>query len=197
MIKKINNFFSIKNKFNKPFYLNLNKIIQDLRDINQKHEYLFARITFETKSIPPRLKFGLNIGYLNNSELNLPSNVCFNAIIPDNFTLYKKGTFKWAPIINKKNSKIIISNMSNLKKGFRSAKLIFKFWREQDNKFIKQNLQLKDNGSYCFELNKNIIIKNFLNKKTGWITIESDNPYINGYYFEDNGTNVIGADHLF
>lgn len=197
LIKKINNFFSIKNKFIKPFYLNINKIIQDLVDINHKYEYLFARITFETKSIPPRLKFGLNIGYLSNVQLNLPSNVCFNAIIPDNFTLYKKGTFKWAPIINKKNSKIIISNMSNLKKRFRSAKLILKFWREQDNKFIKKSLKLKDNGSYCFELNKNIIIKNFLNKKTGWITIESDNPYINGYYFEDNGNGVIGADHFF
>jgi|LakMenE18May11ns_1017448.scaffolds.fasta_scaffold9897306_2 hypothetical protein len=199
LLRKIDNFFCIKKKFNKPYYLNINKFVKSLSIPckRKEHKYLFARITFDTRTIPPRLKFGLNIGYNLNKRSNLPSNVCFNAMVPDEFTVRKKGTFKWAPIINKSDSKIIISNMSNLKNGFRKAKLILKFWREKDSKFIKKILKLKDNASFCFELNNNKVIKNFLNKKTGWITIESDNPYVNGYYFEDNGSNAIGADHFF
>jgi len=199
LLKKVNNFFSIKKKFNKPYYLNINNLVQNLFYLNKrkKDKYLFAKITFDTQTIPPRLKFGLNVSYNSNSRFNLPSNVCFNAMVPDKFTASKKGTFKWALILNKTDSKILISNMSNLKKKFKKAKLILKFWRERDNKFIKKVLKLKDNGSFCFELNNNKIIKKFLNRKTGWVTIQSDNPYVNGYYFEDNGVNAIGADHFF
>lgn len=195
LIKKKKNFFNIQKKMKLPHYINLNEIVQDV--CLKKNKYYFSRVTFDTDCIPPRLKFGLNISYQNNSKSNLSSNVCFNAMVPDNFTILKTGTFKWAPIINKANSKFIISNISNLKKGFKKANLILKFWREDDSKFIKRVIKLNDNASYCFDLNNDKLIKKFLKQKTGWVTIVSDNPYINGFYFEENKKNNIGADHFF
>ena len=195
LVKKKIKFYNIDKKMNFPDYINLNEIISDL-SIN-KNKYYFARVTFNTESIPPRLKLGLNISYKNTSLTNLSSNVCFNAMVPDNTTILKTGTFKWAPIINKKNSKFIIFNMSNLKKGFKKANLTIKFWREDDSNYIKRLIKLNDNGSFCFELNNDNVIKKFLKKKTGWITISSDNPFINGFYFEENNKNNIGADHFF
>ena len=38
---------------------------------------------------PSRLKFGLNI--LNNKKNSLPTNICFNGIIPNKTFLKKKG----------------------------------------------------------------------------------------------------------
>ena len=74
----------------------------------------------------------------------------------------KKETFRWFPIINKRNSQFIISNISPVKKGFRSSNIILKFWREKDNRFVKKKITIRDNGFYWFKLNKNKTIKSFL-----------------------------------
>ena len=37
----------------------------------------------------------------------------------------------------------------------------------------------------------------FLENSIGWITIESSNPFISGYYITDFGNGVIGGDHIF
>ena len=39
--------------------------------------------------------------------------------------------------------------------------------------------------------------KNFLKNKTGWVTIQSDNPFVNGWYVEKSNAGFIGADHFF
>ena len=145
--------------------------------------------------MPSRLKFGYNI--CNKNKYNFPSNVCFNAVVPNQSILKKKTTFKWAPIINKQDSKIIITNFSTLKSKFKKAKVELKFWREKDCKFLKKNITLNDNGSYWLELNKNLKIKKFLNKKSGWITIFGDSPFLSGFTVEDSNNGVIGADHVF
>ena len=111
--------------------------------------------------------------------------------------LSKKKTFKWAPIINKRDSKIIITNFSTLKSKFRNAKVELKFWREKDCKFLKKNIVLNNNGSYWFDLNKNLQIKNFLDKKSGWITIFGNSPFLSGFTVEDSKQGIIGADHVF
>ena len=46
-------------------------------------------------------------------------------------------------------------------------------------------------------LSNKIKIKKFLDKKTGWITINSDNPFVNGWYLEISKKGSVGADHLF
>ena len=63
--------------------------------------------------------------------------------------------------------------------------------------FIKKIL-LKDNGNYFFDLNKHSRIRNFLGKNVpGWVTVQSDNPFVNGWYLEISKNGSIGADHLF
>ena len=36
-----------------------------------------------------------------------------------------------------------------------------------------------------------------MNNKTGWVTIQSDNPFVDGWYFNFGKNGVVGADHLF
>ena len=144
---------------------------------------------------PARLKFGYNIS--NKNKFNFPSNVCFNAVVPNMSMLNKKRTFKWAPIINKKDSKIIVTNFSTLRKNFKNANVEIRFWREKDNKFISKKLIINDNGSYWFELNKEKKVKNFLKNKSGWITITGDSPFLSGFTVEDSKTGILGADHVF
>lgn len=192
---EVKNSLIIRKNFEKPHYLNINLILEkNSIFLNQKENY-YVKIIVNSKKVPSRLKFGYNI--CNKNKYNFPSNVCFNAVVPNQSILKKKTTFKWAPIINKQDSKIIITNFSTLKSKFKKAKVELKFWREKDCKFLKKNITLNDNGSYWFELNKNLKIKKFLNKKSGWITIFGDSPFLSGFTVEDSNNGVIGADHVF
>ncbi len=79
----------------------------------------------------------------------------------------------------------------------KDAKINLKFWNEYGDKCIEKNFILKGNASLWFDLNKEKKIKKFLNKKSGWVTAQCDNPNVNGWYFEIMKNNSIGADHLF
>lgn len=195
MVKEIKNSLIINKNFEKPYYLNINSVLEK-KSIHLNHkENFYIKIIVNSKKVPSRLKFGYNI--CNKNKYNFPSNVCFNAVVPNQSVLSKKKTFKWAPIINKRDSKIIITNFSTLKSKFRNANVELKFWREKDCKFIKKNIVLNNNGSYWFDLNKNLKIKNFLDKKSGWITIFGNSPFISGFTVEDSKQGIIGADHVF
>ena len=43
----------------------------------------------------------------------------------------------------------------------------------------------------------NIKLRNFLKSATGWVTIKSDNPFVNGWYVEKSKIGFVGADHFF
>ena len=157
-LNELKNVFKISKNFKKPFYLNINNVIEKNNImLNEKINY-YIKIVVDSKMTPARLKFGYNIS--NKNKFNFPSNVCFNAVVP-NMSMLNKRTFKWAPIINKKDSKIIVTNFSTLRKNFKNANVEIKFWREKDNKFISKKLIINDNGSYWFELNKEKKVKNF------------------------------------
>ena len=98
--------------------------------------------------VPTRLKFGLNLGY--KSKYDVPSNICFNAHVPNLKVLTKPGTFKWAPLLNKYDSNITISNTSNLKSQNKKANVTLNFWNEINNKCIKKKIVINNNGSYWF-----------------------------------------------
>tara|TARA_B100001248_G_scaffold174092_1_gene132020 strand:+ start:6969 stop:8540 length:1572 start_codon:yes stop_codon:yes gene_type:complete len=194
-LNELKNVFKISKNFKKPFYLNINNVIEKNNImLNEKINY-YIKIVVDSKMTPARLKFGYNIS--NKNKFNFPSNVCFNAVVPNMSMLNKKRTFKWAPIINKKDSKIIVTNFSTLRKNFKNANVEIKFWREKDNKFISKKLIINDNGSYWFELNKEKKVKNFLKNKSGWITITGDSPFLSGFTVEDSKTGILGADHVF
>ena len=100
-------------------------------------------------------------------------------------------------LLNNKNSSIILANFSYAKKGFKKSIVIVKFWREKDEKFLEKRLLINDNGSHYLDINKDKKIKSFLGKETCWATFDSNNPFLNGYYLEDMGSGIVGADHLF
>ena len=195
-IKKIKSVLKIIKKIENPIYLNIKEILKIKKvKLNFKKNYLIKIIVDGQGKVPTRLKFGLNLGFKN--EYDVPSNICFNAHVPNIKVLSKPGTFKWAPLLNKYNSLFTITNTSNLKIKNKKANIILNFWNENNNKCLKKKIIIKDNGSYWFDLNKQEKIKKFLMNKTGWVTIKSDNPFVNGWYIEKSSAGFIGADHFF
>lgn len=198
LLGEILNFFKVKKSFQKPHYINLNEVIKKNNINLEEKSNFFCRIYTTSKNkILTRLKFGLNFGSINKNEDSLTSNICFNVNVPFENFYKKKNTFRWGLLKNNYDSQIIISNLGFLKKDFKKANLIIKFWNSYDNKYIQKKIVILDRGSYFFCLNRNKKIKRFLNKKPGWMTIQSDNPFINGWYLEISKNGSIGADHLF
>ena len=193
-IERVENIIIIKKKLIFPIYLNIKNYLN--KKILNNENFLFAKILINGKGkLPSRLKFGLNIGKPN--KYDVPSNICFNAQVPNKEIFNKRGTFKWCPILNHKKSSVVLSNFSLAKKGFKKSIVDIKFWRERDNKFFEKKIIINDNGNYFIDINKNKKIKRFLGKETCWVTFNSDNPFLSGYYLEDLNTGIMGADHLF
>ena len=195
-IKSFRSLLNINSKIKKPVYLNIKDILKKKGiNTNQDKNYLVKLMIDGKGKVPTRLKFGLNIGL--KKKYDIPTNICFNAHVPNEKILTKPGTFKWCPILNKFNSTVVISNTSNLKTKFRKAVIKMNFWNEFNNHKIQKKIVLNDNGVYLFDLKKNNKIKEFLKKGTGWLTIQSDNPFVNGWYFETSTDGFVGGDHLF
>ena len=197
-IGKINNFQTINESFKFIKHLNINNIINSNMIKLKKNMNYFCRIyiSYENK-ILTRLKFGLNIGNIKDDKETFDSNICFNAHVPIRSFENKKKTFKWGLLLNKNNSKVLISNLSFLKTKHKEANLNLKFWNNYNNEFINKKVIIPKNGNYFFNLNKQKKIKDFLRKRSGWVTIESDNPFINGWYMDISKNGSVGADHLF
>jgi hypothetical protein len=163
--------------------------------INKNKKYL-AKIIISSKGlIPSRLKFGINFG--SPYKIDIPTNICFGATNVNFNILNKPKTFKWTPIINKKKSYFVITNGSFVKNGFKKAKIKLSFWNEKSSKPLYKKITIQDNGIYWFNLHKDKRIKKLLFSKSGWATIESDNPFINGFYFEDMKKGILSGDHVF
>ncbi|QHQ36743.1 hypothetical protein [Algicella marina] len=145
--------------------------------------------------VPARLKFGLNIGH--PAARDLASNVCFNAKVPNLKLLDKPGTFKWAPILNKGGSAMMFSNLSPVVGGFREANVTPNVWRESDCVPLERKIIIPDNGCYWLNASADPEIAEWLQGGTGWVTAQSDKPFLDGYYTEDRGFGIVGADHLF
>ncbi len=196
LISYIKKIYSIKNRFNKPTYLNIDNILKKNKvELKRDKKYFCKIITQNDNKILTRLKFGLNIGGTNSKSI--PSNICFNAHVPNEKILLKPSTFKWGLLQNRNNSILAISNMSFLKKKYKNANIILKFWNSNDTFYLSKKIKINDNGSYWFSLTHEKKIKKFLKNKSGWVTIQSDNPFVTGWYFEISKNNSVGADHLF
>lgn len=188
--------FQFLKKINKKIiYINLNKHFEYL-NLNKRESY-FVRVIVNANSKPlTRFKVGLNIG-LQKKKLNIPTNICFNSILPDKNIVNKQGTFKWAPILDVEKSLICLSNINYFRKDFKDAKVIMKIWSQNNSKFLIKKISIKDNGNRFISFKKNLKVKKFLNEKSGWITFQCDNPFVNGFYFENQNNGFIGGDHLF
>ena len=78
------------------------------------------------------MKFGLNF-HKPTSDTNLPSNICFNANVPNEKLLLKSGTFRWCTIFDAFQKFIYITH--HLSSGFNDAEIFIEVYREMDGKF--------------------------------------------------------------
>lgn len=143
--------------------------------------------------IPTRVKFGLNVGYLNQ----LPCNICFAPQLGNPNILLKKSTFKWAPILNSNRSVISLTNSSSLKVYQQSAEVELNFYREHDGESLSRSILIPPFGIYHLDVEQDLELKQFLGDSSGWMTAFSENPNLYGWYFDFSKEGFVGADHLF
>ena len=193
MIHRFNDIKMIKSSDSKFIKIKFNKIIEeenlDKNLISSAH--IITR--FIDSKIPSRIKFGLNVG-VKNFKSKIPCNICFNTKVGNPKIDSKPGSFHWAPIFTE-NSVLTISNFSPKKNYSRDAKIELSFFRKKDSEFFTQELILNANSE--FRLTPHNKLKNFLSKDDGWVTIKSDNPYIQGFYFKFNSSGSVAGDHFF
>jgi len=193
-IHYLKSYLRINSNDSKLFKIDFNHLIENLKINN--HEIKSAHIIseFENK-IPSRLKFGLNVGQVNMKS-KIPCNICFNSKLGNPFIEKKPGSFHWCPIFNNKNAVVSIANFSPKKNYTKSANIVFKFYNNNSLKLEKEitlqpNSEFRINTTTIPELNK--IIEN----EAIWVTIEANNPNIQGYYFNFHKSGSVAGDHFF
>jgi hypothetical protein len=183
----------ITKKFNNILTLNFNKIFEKTK-IKNNQSY-FIRLSLENdKGLPTRFKVGYNLSFNTNKP---STNICFNAVIPNKFILEKKSTFKWCAIINANTSIICLSNINYIRDKIINANIKMSVWSDVENKRIVRNIKILNNGNLYIDFKKDMEIKKFLKTKTGWVTFESDSPFLNGFYFDIKDQMSVAGDHLF
>ena len=106
----------------------------------------------------------------------------------------KPGSFHWSPIFLKKSSAITIGNFSPKKNYKQNANIEINFYRKEDSLHVSKNISLKPFEEFRIIPDKKLI--DFL-KDDGWITLKSDNPNIQGFYFNFHPSGAVAGDHFF
>jgi len=192
-IHRFNDLMIIKSRDSKLVKIHFNKLVDDLNLDKTLISSAHIITKFLGSRIPSRIKFGLNVG-VKQSKSKLPCNVCFNSKIGNPEIDSKPGSFHWAPVFTH-NSIITISNSSPKKQYSRDASIELKFYRKNDSETFSREIKLKAFSEYRLELDDNL--KNFLQGDDGWVTIKSDNPYIQGFYFVFHSSGSVASDHFF
>ena len=191
-IHRLDNFMTIKSGDSKLIKIQFKKIICDLNLDPNSVSSAHVITNFLNSKIPSRIKFGLNVG-VEGSKSKLPCNICFNAKMGNPKIDSKPGSFHWAPVFIK-NSLITISNSSPKKNYSKEVTATLTFYRKEDSLTISKEIKLQPFSE--FRLTVDDELKIFL-KEDGWVTIKSDNPYIEGYYFIFHSSGSVAGDHFF
>ena len=147
-------------------------------------------------STPARMKFGLNFCKPSGKK-NLPSNICFNAELPNVKFLKKPGTFRWCAIFDAPTQKIYLHNTSFVKEGFKEAQIEVEVCRSKDNEKFKWSITIPYNGTRELLFDHSDAITEFLDDSVGWVTFSCSSPFIYGYYITNRNEGVVGADHIY
>lgn len=190
-IHTLDDFLLVKSEESKLVKINFKKLINEL-NVNNSISSAHVITKFLNSNIPSRIKFGLNVG-IENSKSKLPCNICFNTKIGNPNLDSKPGSFHWAPIFVK-NSVITIANSSPKKNYEKDAIVELEFFRKEDCESISREIKLKPFSEFRLILDDEL--KSFLNDD-GWITMKSNNPYIQGYYFIFHSSGSVAGDHFF
>ena len=197
LLKAADTIYQINSADNKYKQIDLGDIVKKENINIQKAASVYIVCNWDDKNkIPTRVKFALNVGK-TQGDTKLPSNICFSAQLGNPHMLTKKGTFKWAPFINIGRSEVVFTNFGSSKNYTTPAVLKLAFHREDDDTLISRELTVSANGCERIDLSADQELTAFFNHKSGWVTAQSNNPFLNGYYFDffDNG--AVCADHIF
>ena len=145
--------------------------------------------------VPTRMKFGLNIGM--NSGANLPTNICFNANVPNEKIHKKKGTFKWCAVFDANHQSIFVNDCSLLRQQHQNAEIDISYWRESDNQSLNFKISLPADGVTDILNGYRDKVSDFLNDDLGWVSMRSSSPHTLGYYVTNCGKGLVGGDHLY
>ena len=195
-VGNITNYEVIKSSENKYEIIDFNMITMDHRNLDTIASANIICNWENKEKIPTRLKFGLNIGK-ENSKVKLPSNICFAPQLGNPNILKKSGTFHWAPFINIGNSEVVFTNSAPLKDYKMEARIKAIFHRELDNNNIEREFNLPAFGIKRISISEDRELNSFLQDSSGWISANSDNPYIYGWYFDFHKNGSVAADHFF
>jgi hypothetical protein len=198
-LKKVKEWKRFSETDNLFFTLDINKIVAEIFEDSELEgvKGLLIANSWNNKGIPTRIKYGLNVG-IRNKPFNLPTNICFAPEISNPKILNKPGTFKWAPVLNYSESEIVITNCGPNKDYKKPANINIEFYREKDDEILSRSLTLQPYAQYKLNTLKSKNLNEFLEGDTGWITISSDNPFVNAWYFDfNNNTGVVAGDHSF
>ncbi len=194
-LHKVQNFLSINSEDSKLIKISFNELIKKYNLDPAKVKTAHIISDFKDK-IPARLKFGLNVG-MCGSKAKLPCNICFNSRVGNPLLENKPGSFHWCPIFNIGNSIISIANFSPQKNYQKPANVKLKFFNEDGFTSIEKCILLDPYSELRLDTAKDYYLKSVLHEIPSWITIEADNPNLQGFYFNFNQSGAVAADHFF
>ena len=193
-IKKLEHAIEVTNGKNNFKYIGLMKAFSDsIADIQRG---MFRVIIDGNGKVPARMKFGLNFIKSKNNE-GLPSNICFNAIVPNSKIVAKPGTFKWCALFDCDYQRIYLHNTSFLRQGCEPSFVKTEIYRTFDDQILEFSINIPRDGTVEVLENNHNEIRKFLNDDIGWISFQCTSPFVTGYYVIDKGNGVIGADHIY
>jgi len=184
---------SVKTEKKVVRYINCRNLLEEITP--EKKLYMCKVIIDGNGAVPTRMKFGLNIGM--NSGANLPTNICFNADVPNEKIYKKKGTFKWCAVFDANHQSIFITDCSLLRKKNQSAEIDISYWRESDNQSLNFKISLPSNGVSDILNGHRDEVSDFLNDELGWVSMRSSSPHTIGYYVTNFGNGLVGGDHVY
>lgn len=197
LLRFLKDYHTIRSNENKYEQIDFKSIVKKEGINAEEAKSVNLICNWEAKDkIPTRIKFGLNVGS-ENKPVQLPSNICFAPMLGNPNILKKAGTFRWSPFLNIGNSEIVLTNSSSLKEYSTIANVNLNFHREEDTETKTRKISIPANGIERINLAEDEELRNFFNGKSGWLTAQSDNPFLNGYYFDFFESGAVGADHIF
>lgn len=149
----------------------------------------------EGSRLPSRIKMGLDVG---EKEPEMPCNICNNLqpFIPAFET--KPSSFKWAPILaDQPYAATWILNSAPNVTFTKVGNMEITFHHEQDDTTLKRSVPTPPHGFLVICPQEDPELKAFFGGHPGWLTITTNNPYSNIYYFAENPSGVVGGDHGF
>ena len=187
-------FIKIDSKDSKLVKINFKELIEK-HGINASQVKTAHIISDFKDKIPARLKFGLNIG-IRNLRSKLQCNICFNAKVSNPLIENKPGSFHWCPIFNSEQTIISIANFSPRKNYQKPANVTLRFYNKMSVP-LERKIMLPANSEFRLDASNDDELKSFIQDGPAWITIEADNPNMQGYYFNFNKSGSVAGDHFF